>query len=176
MTTWRTDPSADYATRRPNEHPDRSLLWNGQPTLTLQVVQRILTYRALHSLQRIGSKGRSTAPPRLRLADSVAAAKRRATESGGAGGHPYVHRASNNQITEGGKQPMSRTHKDNKRNIRVEGVRRHPVDMRRLARALIELARAEAEATAEQEHGATKPDPSPIDTTSSEVGTPPEAA
>ncbi len=59
---------------------------------------------------------------------------------------------------------MSRTHKDSpksraeragrgkghQRNISVRGVRRDPVDLRRLSRALIAIAMAEAEAEAER--------------------------
>lgn len=47
---------------------------------------------------------------------------------------------------------MSRTFHHGERRIRVKGVRRQPVDLRRLARALIELAQAEAEAAAQAEH------------------------
>lgn len=58
---------------------------------------------------------------------------------------------------------MSRTFhhdKNRERHIRVRGVRRDPVDMRRLARALIALAQAEAEQAAQAEHEAqTKPTP-----------------
>ena len=50
---------------------------------------------------------------------------------------------------------MSRTYRkgegDNK-DIRVRGVRRDPPDLRRLARALIELAQLEADAEAEKQH------------------------
>lgn len=52
---------------------------------------------------------------------------------------------------------MSRTfhHGKNKdRQIRVRGVRRDPVDLRRLARALIALAQAEAERAAQAAHDA----------------------
>jgi hypothetical protein len=38
------------------------------------------------------------------------------------------------------------------RRIRVRGVRRHPPDIPKLARALLDLARAQAEADAEREH------------------------
>ena len=47
---------------------------------------------------------------------------------------------------------MSRTFHHGERRIRVKGVRRDPPDLRRLARALIELAQMEAEAQAEAEH------------------------
>lgn len=54
---------------------------------------------------------------------------------------------------------MSRTFHHGKGNrgrgdyrLRVRGVRREPADLRRLARALIELARAEAEAAAQAGH------------------------
>lgn len=62
-----------------------------------------------------------------------------------------------------GQTPMSRTHhhgkrygqpKSSNRQIRVRGIRRDPVDMRRLARALIALAQAEAESAAQAEHEA----------------------
>jgi hypothetical protein len=48
---------------------------------------------------------------------------------------------------------MSRTYHHGERRIRVQGIRKDPPDLRRLARALIELAKlqAEAEAQAEQE-------------------------
>lgn len=46
---------------------------------------------------------------------------------------------------------MSRTHRGGERRIRVRGERREPTDLRRLARALIDLARAQAEADAEAE-------------------------
>lgn len=53
---------------------------------------------------------------------------------------------------------MSRTYHNGERRIRVRGVRRQPTDLRRLARALIELeyAQAQAEAEAEAEHTKTK--------------------
>lgn len=54
---------------------------------------------------------------------------------------------------------MSRTfHHGKDRRIRVRGIRR-PTDLKRLARALIELEynRAQAEAEAEAEHRARKP-------------------
>lgn len=44
---------------------------------------------------------------------------------------------------------MSRTYHHGERRIRVRGVKKDPPDLRRLARALIALAQAEAEATAE---------------------------
>ena len=49
---------------------------------------------------------------------------------------------------------MSRTYHHNniERRIRVRGVKRNPKDLRRLARALIELAQAEAEAEAQAAH------------------------
>lgn len=46
---------------------------------------------------------------------------------------------------------MSRTYHHGERRIRVRGMRR-PTDLRRLARALIELEAAQAEAEAEAEH------------------------
>jgi hypothetical protein len=47
---------------------------------------------------------------------------------------------------------MSRTFHHGERRIRVRGVRRHPADLRRLAKALIALAQADAEATAQAAH------------------------
>ena len=47
---------------------------------------------------------------------------------------------------------MSRTFQHGKRGIRVRGVRNPQPDLRKLARALIELAQAQAEAEAEAEH------------------------
>ena len=54
---------------------------------------------------------------------------------------------------------MSRTYRRRKpddlksdQRIRVRGVRRDPPDLRRLARALIELAQLQAEADAEKQH------------------------
>lgn len=44
---------------------------------------------------------------------------------------------------------MSRTYHDGERSIRVRGVRKDPIDLRRLARALIALAQAQAEADAQ---------------------------
>lgn len=46
---------------------------------------------------------------------------------------------------------MSRTFHHGNRRIRIRGTRRDPADLRRLARALIELAKAEAEAQAERQ-------------------------
>jgi hypothetical protein len=46
---------------------------------------------------------------------------------------------------------MSRTFHHGERRIRVRGIKRDPTDLRRLARALIELAQAQAEAEAEAE-------------------------
>ena len=50
---------------------------------------------------------------------------------------------------------MSKTFHHGERRIRVEGVRRETPDLRRLARALIDLAQAEAAAQAEHETGGT---------------------
>jgi len=47
---------------------------------------------------------------------------------------------------------MSRTYHHGERRIRVHGIRKDPPDLRRLARALIELAQLEVEAEAEAEH------------------------
>ncbi len=55
---------------------------------------------------------------------------------------------------------MSRTYRNNDgdRRIRVKGVRRNPPDLRRLSRALIELAIAEAEKAAAAEAEAQRVD------------------
>jgi hypothetical protein len=47
---------------------------------------------------------------------------------------------------------MSRTYHHGERRLRVRGIRQDPTDLRRLARALIDLAQAQAEAEAEAEH------------------------
>lgn len=47
---------------------------------------------------------------------------------------------------------MSRTFHHGERRIRVRGIRRTDPDLRKLARALIDLAQAETEAEAEQQH------------------------
>jgi hypothetical protein len=47
---------------------------------------------------------------------------------------------------------MNKTNSRGPRRIRVRGIRRQPVDLQRLARAIIELAQAEAEATARASH------------------------
>ena len=47
---------------------------------------------------------------------------------------------------------MSRTFHHGDRRIRVRGVRHESPDLRKLARALIDLAQAQAEAEAEKEH------------------------
>lgn len=47
---------------------------------------------------------------------------------------------------------MSRTFHRGERRIRVRGIRRGKPDLRKLARALIDLAAAQAEAEAEQQH------------------------
>lgn len=44
---------------------------------------------------------------------------------------------------------MSRTYRGDEKRLRVRGVRKDPVDLRRLARALIALAQAQAEADAQ---------------------------
>lgn len=60
---------------------------------------------------------------------------------------------------------MSRTFHQGRRSnrrdyqIRIRGVRRQPADLRRLARVLIEFARAEAEAEAQASHVATDEKP-----------------
>ncbi len=47
---------------------------------------------------------------------------------------------------------MSRTFHHGDRRIRVRGIRRDDPDLRKLARALIDLVQAEAEAEAEEQH------------------------
>ncbi|MGH8995304.1 MAG: hypothetical protein ACRDYB_04625 [Acidimicrobiales bacterium] len=47
---------------------------------------------------------------------------------------------------------MSRTYHHGERRIRVRGIRKDPPDLRRLARALIELAQLEAERDAQADH------------------------
>ena len=47
---------------------------------------------------------------------------------------------------------MSRTFHHGERRIRVRGVRNGEPDLRKLARAVIDLAQAQAEAEAEKEH------------------------
>ena len=47
---------------------------------------------------------------------------------------------------------MSRTYHRGERRIRVRGIRRRDPDLRKLGRALIELAQAQAEADALAEH------------------------
>lgn len=49
---------------------------------------------------------------------------------------------------------MSRTFHHGERRIRVRGIRRERPDLPKLARALIELAQAQAEAEAQAEHEA----------------------
>jgi hypothetical protein len=48
---------------------------------------------------------------------------------------------------------MSRTYHGGERRIYVKGVRRQPADLRKLARALIALAAAEADAAADHQAG-----------------------
>ena len=54
---------------------------------------------------------------------------------------------------------MSKTYRRDERRIRVRGIRREKPDVSKLARALIELAQAQAETEARGEHEAqtTKP-------------------
>jgi hypothetical protein len=47
---------------------------------------------------------------------------------------------------------MSRTYHHGERRLRVRGIRQDPTDLRRLARALIDLGQAQAEAEAEAEY------------------------
>lgn len=47
---------------------------------------------------------------------------------------------------------MSRTYHHSERRLRVRGIRQDPTDLRRLARALIDLGQAQAEAEAEAEY------------------------
>jgi hypothetical protein len=46
---------------------------------------------------------------------------------------------------------MSRTYHHGERRIRVKGVRRHPPDLKKLARAFVDIAQAQAEAEAESQ-------------------------
>lgn len=46
---------------------------------------------------------------------------------------------------------MSRTYHHGERRIRVKGVRRNPPDLKRMSRALVELAKAQAEADAQSD-------------------------
>ena len=64
------------------------------------------------------------------------------------------------------------------RPIRVRGIRRTPPDVRKIARVLIELARAQAEAEAEAERrsASTSPKQKPTDTTSKRTPTEGDAA
>ncbi len=67
---------------------------------------------------------------------------------------------------------MSRTHHHNgERHIRIRGVKKNPPDVRRIAKALIELARAEAEQKAEAEHRRSQK-PQPNQAESAEGGPP----
>jgi len=56
---------------------------------------------------------------------------------------------------------MSRTFHHGERRIRVRGVRKDPPDLRRLARALIELVELQAEVEAEAEHNKRIPKQKP---------------
>jgi hypothetical protein len=47
---------------------------------------------------------------------------------------------------------MSRTFHHGERRMRVRGIRRESPDLRKLARAMIDLAQAQLEAEAEQQH------------------------
>lgn len=49
---------------------------------------------------------------------------------------------------------MSRTYHHGERRIRVRGIRRKSPDLSKLARALIDLAQAQAETEAEEQHKA----------------------
>ena len=48
---------------------------------------------------------------------------------------------------------MSRTYHHGERRIMLRGIRREQPDLRRVARAIVELAQMRAEAEAEAEHG-----------------------
>ena len=48
---------------------------------------------------------------------------------------------------------MSRTYHHGERRIRVKGVRRNPPDLKKLARAFVDLAQARAEAEAQSQDG-----------------------
>jgi hypothetical protein len=74
---------------------------------------------------------------------------------------------------------MSRTYHHGERRIRVRGVKKDPPDLRRIARALIELARAEAEAAAQAEatiktYSTPKPSEQPPTTESAAVNPEPD--
>jgi hypothetical protein len=56
---------------------------------------------------------------------------------------------------------VSRTFHDGARRIRVRAIRREQPDLRKLARALIELAQAQAEAEAQAEHEQQSEEESP---------------
>lgn len=133
----------------------RSLLWNGQTVLTLQLAQRILNLTCvavtatLVRLRVPSSAPRTTGQRRDVMPGLV---QRALTHSLSLGSD--VHQLN---FKEGGTIPMSRTFhhgKNRERHIRVHGIRRDPIDLRRLARALIDLAQAEAEAAAQAEHQA----------------------
>lgn len=64
---------------------------------------------------------------------------------------------------------MSRTFHRGERHIRARGIKQDPPDLRRLARALIELAEAQAEADAEAQ--APRPTTNPGSTTKSRRST-----
>lgn len=49
---------------------------------------------------------------------------------------------------------MSRTYHHGERRLRVRGIRQDPTDLRRLSRALLDLAQAQTEAEAEAEYHA----------------------
>ncbi|MGH9089838.1 MAG: hypothetical protein ACRDZR_00415 [Acidimicrobiales bacterium] len=51
---------------------------------------------------------------------------------------------------------MSRTYHHGERRIRIRGVKKDSPDFRRLARALLDLAKAEAEAEAQSAHRRTE--------------------
>lgn len=52
---------------------------------------------------------------------------------------------------------MSRTYHHGERRIRIRGVKKDSPDFRRMARALLDLAKAEAEAEARAAHRRAKP-------------------
>ena len=56
---------------------------------------------------------------------------------------------------------MSRTYHRGERRIRVQGIRKDPPDLRRLARALIELAKLQAEAEAQAQQALRDRRPTP---------------
>jgi hypothetical protein len=73
---------------------------------------------------------------------------------------------------------MSKTFRSRERHIRVRGIQHKQPDLRRLARVLIELAQAEAEAAAQAEHQGIKTTgdrPKPLSPNSTSTSSPSQA-